>query len=129
MTDRQRPAEPATDDKGRSEGGFAWIAEELNKRFPPTPHQRPISRQLVHKWWIKRHDNGFPEAVATKGSTNGGRGHHVFDLRNAIDWYVMYRKTRLRGGAPVTPESVCTPRTPGKSLTSRQDRGEGPLAA
>lgn len=130
MTDRQRPAEPAVDDKGRSQGGFAWIARQLNLRFPPAPSQRLISRQLVHKWWIKRTDNGFPKAIAVEGSANGGRGHHVFQLQDVVDWYVIYRKTRLRGGAPVTTEHATTPETPpGKTLISQQNRDEGPLAA
>lgn len=131
MTDRQRPAEPAVDDKGRSQGGFAEIARQLNLRFPPASRQRLISRQLVHKWWTKRHDNGFPEAVAVKGSTNGGRGHHVFHVQDVTDWYVIYRKTRLRGGAPVTAERESAPGMPGKPLAAPQQeqRGEGPLAA
>lgn len=114
MTDRQYPADPAVDDKEKSLGGFAEIARQLDQRFPPAPGRQPISRQLVHKWWTKRHDNGFPEAVAVKGSANGGRGHHVFLFKDVADWYVLYRRTRLGGGAPIT---------------AQQERGEGPLAA
>lgn len=120
MTEGKRPAEPATDDKEKTRGGFAWVAEELNRKFPPAPHQRPISRQLVHKWWTKRHDNGFPEAIAIKGSANGGRGHHVFQAQDITDWYVLYRRTRLRGNAPGTT---------GNPLAPQQEHGGGSLAA
>lgn len=120
MTRGKRPDEPTTDDKEKTQGGFAWVAEELNKKFPPAPHQRPISRQLVHKWWTKRHDNGFPEAITIKGSTNGGRGHHVFRAKDVTAWYVLYRKTRLRSSAPGATD---------KPLASQQERGEGFLAA
>jgi hypothetical protein len=93
MTDKERPAEPVVDDDGTADrGGFAKAAEHLNKLYPTRP--RPISRQLVHKWWHYRHFNDFPEAVQTTGTANGGKGRSVFDLTEVENWYASYLRHR-----------------------------------
>lgn len=101
----QHPTEPVVDDNGKSQGGFAWIAGQLNKDYPH--RQRPISRQLVHKWWTRRSWNKFPEAIGTVGS---GKGHPVFSRNAVMEWYKRYRDTR---GAPEEEET--TPRDTGES--------------
>lgn len=113
MPREQHPAEPVVGDNGKSEGGFAEIARQLNDLYPNRP--RPISRQLVHKWWMFRHYNAFPEAVKTKGSTNG-QGRPVFDVENVIDWYASYLRHR---GAPLyekkdTVVHTAQPQQPGE---------------
>lgn len=92
MNDKECPAEPAAGDDGPARGGFAEAAKHLN-RFHPT-RQRPISRQLVHKWWLYRHWNDFPEAVDVTGTANGGKGRPVFEMRDVKDWYVSYLRHR-----------------------------------
>lgn len=99
MSDKEHPAEPATGGDGTARGGFAKAAEHLNRLYPTRP--RPISRQLVHKWWLYRHFNGFPEAVdATARTANGGKGRPVFDMASVTSWYVSY--LRHRGAASST---------------------------
>ena len=112
MIDKERPAEPVVDDTDTPRtGGFAKVAEQLNKDYPV--RRRPISRQLVHKWWICRHSNGFPEATAVRGSASGGRGRPVFDLDEVDAWYVKYSGTRLRvhGGRPQTQPTTASETT------------------
>lgn len=89
MNDKERPAEPVVGDEGTAQGGFAMAAKHLNTLFPV--RQRPISRQLVHKWWLFRHFNGFPETIATSGT---GTGRPVFDLNAIATWYTSYRRHR-----------------------------------
>lgn len=121
MVDKECPAEPVVGDKGKDRGGFAKAAEHLNDLFPV--RRRPISRQLVHKWWLFRHSNGFPEAIEkTDGNGNGGKGRPVFDLDAITDWYVRYCDTRLVHGAkPLPPQQTTTRAT--------NDGGEDTLAA
>ncbi len=92
MNDKERPTEPVVDDKGRTHGGFSGVAGVLNTLFPN--RRRPISRQLVHKWWIFRHDNEFPEAISMVGSTNGGLGRPEFTYADAVAWYQDKRQHR-----------------------------------
>jgi len=109
MNDKERPAEPAAGDKeDPARGGFAEVAKRLNREDPD--RQRPISRQLVHKWWINRHFNRFPEAVETIGSGNGGQGRARFDIETVVDWYIKYRETRHR---TTTPQRRTEPPTAG----------------
>jgi hypothetical protein len=98
MIDKECPAEPVVGDDGSARGGFAKAAEILNGLFPNRP--RPISRQLVHKWWLYRHFNGFPAAIDISGS---GKGRPVFDLDAVAAWYVSYRRHR---GAPGNQEQT-----------------------
>lgn len=120
MFGKQHPAEPVVDDNGESQGGFAWIAGQLNDLYPNRP--RPISRQLVHKWWVHREWNRFPEAVGMVGS---GRGRPVFSRRAVIKWYVHYRHTR---GAPLSEEASTPPPTTYEPRTQETDEGDS-LAA
>jgi hypothetical protein len=88
MNDKDhRPAEPGEDDKGKPHG-FAGLARELNKIDPNRPN--PISRQLVHKWWLFRHYNQFPGPVTTSGS---GSGRPLFELEDVDKWYRRYQST------------------------------------
>lgn len=89
MSDKECPAEPVVGDEGTAQGGFARAAEHLNALYPV--RRRPISRQLVHKWWLHRYFNGFPEAVALSGT---GKGRSVFDLKAIAEWYASYRRHR-----------------------------------
>lgn len=101
MSDKERPAEPGAGDDGTARrGGFAKAAERLNELYPV--RRRPISRQLVHKWWLFRHSNGFPESVESTGSGNGGKGRPVFDLTAVETWYAKYQDTRRTAHAPHT---------------------------
>lgn len=95
-----RPAEPVEDDKGQPLG-FAGLARELSKEFPERP--RPFSRQLVHKWFINRHYNQFPEPVAYVGT---GHGRARFEFQTVYSWYVWYLSTR--GGDPREQQNTTT---------------------
>lgn len=123
MVENHRPAEPVVDDKGKTYGGFAEVAQLLNKLFPK--RERPISRQLVYKWWEYRVENQFPEATGVAGTSNGGRGCSKFSYAEVVAWYIDKRQYRdelryIRSGA-----SIIFP-TPGHSAT---DSGEDSLAA
>jgi hypothetical protein len=104
MFRKQHPTEPVVDDNGESQGGFAWIAGQLNALHPNRP--RPISRQLVHKWWVHRAYNRFPEAIGKVGS---GKGRPIFSRGAVIKWYDRYRDTRgtpLEEGAGTHPPAL-----------------------
>lgn len=117
MNDKERPAEPVVGDEGTLQGGFAETARHLNLEFPS--RRRPISRQLVYKWWTNRHMNRFPEAISTSGT---GRGRSLFDINAVIGWYTEYSKYRSSAfRAPAT----CAP-----APSVEPTRGdEGTLAA
>jgi hypothetical protein len=106
MTGNHHPAEPVVDDKKRAHGGFAGIAKLLNKRYPD--RRRPISRQLVYKWWTNRHYNRFPETSAMQGSANGGRGNPVFNYREVVEWYTTYQRHH---GGPLHQKNDTTAQT------------------
>lgn len=93
MIDKEGAAEPDAGTDGKDKGGFAKVAERLNTLYPK--RQRPISRQLVHKWHFNRHFNSFPESVGTTGT---GEGRPVFDLKEVEDWYARYIDTRKPSG-------------------------------
>lgn len=116
MNDSHRPAEPAGDDKER--GGYTEVAKRLNKKYPE--RKRPISRQLVHKWYMYRHHNGFPAPESMSGS---GTGRPEFNLAGAEEWYVNYR--RSHGDPQIQQRSTSTPIDP-RSI--RNDGGDS-LAA
>lgn len=98
MNDKECPAEPVVGDNGTGarRGGFAKIAERLNELHPS--RQRPVSRQLVHKWWMYRHFNAFPAAIDSTGSpgTSGGKGRPIFDIAAVEAWHAHYIQTRHR---------------------------------
>lgn len=97
------PAEPVVDGNGKTEGGFAELARQLNLRHPG--RRRPISRQLVHKWWMFRHYNRFPEAIDSRGNTSGGKGRPVFDIDSVVTWYADYRKYHAAQGESTASRS------------------------
>lgn len=92
MTDTEHPADPVVDSKGRTQGGFTEVAQLLNELFPK--RRRPISRQLVHKWWVYRYDNQFPEAIDAVGTSRGGRGCSKFSYTAVVSWYEVHRRCR-----------------------------------
>jgi len=124
MNDKECPAEPVVGDEGAGQGGFAKVAEHLNRLYPNRP--RLISRQLVHKWWMHRHFNGFPAAIESTGSpgTSGGRGRPVFDIAAVEAWHTHYLQTRHRG-APWTPVQEHAQR----ASTAGSPKGDDSLAA
>lgn len=85
MNDDHRPTEPVGKDKKPE--GFAGIARHLNDIHPN--RRRPISRQLVHKWYINRHYNRFPEPVDSSGS---GTGRSLFDPKAVEEWYASHAR-------------------------------------
>jgi hypothetical protein len=112
MGDKECPAEPVVGDQDR-QGGFAKTAEHLNELFPN--RRRPISRQLVHKWWLYRHLNGFPASKDTSGTVNGGKGRPIFDFDAVDTWYrqsISYRRHYgAYGNQPPARESGTKPIT------------------
>lgn len=92
MPDKEHAAEPVVDGKGRTQGGFSEVAQLLNELFPK--RRRPISRQLVHKWWLYREDNQFPDAIDAVGTSHGGRGCSKFSYAEVIRWYERHRRYR-----------------------------------
>lgn len=82
------PAEPA--DKGNSTyGGFADIARRLNALHPERP--KPISRQLVERWWKCRESNGMPDRELVEVE---GRVKALFDLRAVELWHRTQHRAR-----------------------------------
>lgn len=117
MNEEQRPAEPAEDDKEDTCAGFAGLARYLNDEYPG--RKRPISRQLVHKWYLYRHHNGFPGPISKSG--NGGRP--VFDKEDVDKWYVGFRRSH---GDPQIKQRTTTPASGSQAI--RNDGGDS-LAA
>ena len=113
MNEDHGPAEPAGDDK-EGPTGFAGVARWLNREYPN--RKRPISRQLVHKWYLYRHHNGFPASIATTGRP-------AFDITDVEQWYVKYRSSH---GEPHIRRR--TPHTLPENRPA-QNEGENPLAA
>lgn len=66
--------------------GFQGVAEALSTEA------RPVSRQQVYVWWVRRARNGFPDRA------NEGVGRPRFDLDAVRDWYAGYVPDR--GGRP-----------------------------
>jgi hypothetical protein len=111
----------AGDHKTPRLGGFAKAAERLNREYPG--RVRPISRQLVHKWWLFRHSNRFPEAVNATGT---GTGRPEFDLDEVETWYVRYMETR-GGTHKISQQRNQAPSS--TVVTGEPDNGNGTLAA
>lgn len=122
MNNDHRPAQPGGDDKETSSAGFAAVARRLNELFPERP--RPISRQLVHKWFLHRHYNGFPAAFPA----GSGMGRPVFDMEAVVDWYISHR--RHHGGEPLIEQTASPAPLIGKDSPPPSETGaEGTLAA
>jgi hypothetical protein len=118
MEEQRRSTDPVVDSKGRTHGGYAGVAEVLNTLFPY--RRRPISRQLVQKWWEYREVNEFPAAAATSGNFNRGRGRPEFDYAAVVKWYrskrqhrdeVRYRRSRTEVITPTQATSTGTGET------------------
>jgi hypothetical protein len=73
---------------GRPHGGFSDAALHLT-----LASERMVSRQLVHRWWMKRHINGFPEPAHVTAD-----GRALFDLQKIEAWYASY--VPAKGGRP-----------------------------
>ena len=91
----ENPAEPVVEDDG-SYGGFSAIARLLSEQQPG--RERPYSRQLVHKWYINREWNNFPESRQVRSKT--GKVKTMFVLADVDSWHRTYRATR-RGRPPI----------------------------
>jgi hypothetical protein len=86
-----RPAEPA--EQGDSiYGGFADIARRLNALHPE--RKKPISRQLVERWYKCRESNGFPEREPVE--VKGGKVKPLFDLQDVERWHTTQHRPRPR---------------------------------
>lgn len=96
----ENPTELVVDDDGKTYGGFSEIARMLNAQQPD--RERPYSRQLVHKWYINRGHNRFPEAHPVR--TRSGRVRLMFNKNVVDDWHRIYRQTRVPRPRPTTPE-------------------------
>jgi len=79
------PAEPVVDDG--SYGGYAEIARLLSSLQPE--RERPYSRQLVHRWYLRRGYNGFPESKRVV--TESGKVKYKFDMAAVERWHHAYR--------------------------------------
>jgi hypothetical protein len=120
MNEDHGPAEPAGDDKEEQQPrGFAGLARWLNNEYPN--RKRPISRQLVHKWFLYRHHNGFPAPVSPPGG--GGSGRPTFDVEEVDRWYFKFRGSH---GEPGIQRRTSQVRQDNPSTNSG---GEKPLAA
>lgn len=84
------PAEPVVVDDDGSFGGFTDIARRLNARHPES--NRPISRQLVHRWSMNSPYNDFPGVVNVR--TKSGKIKLWYVLADVDDWYDSYRRHR-----------------------------------
>jgi hypothetical protein len=75
-----------------AEGSYVLAAEAIEVFYG-----RPVTRQQVYAWWVRRGNNGFPEHV----------NYDKFDLATVVRWYGQYRPTvgRPRGGDEET--AVC----------------------
>lgn len=82
------PAEPVVDDG--SYGGFTAIARELSNMHPE--RTRPFSRQLVHRWYLNREYNDFPEAQPVLAKS--GKIKLWFRLDAVYEWHQSYRRYR-----------------------------------
>lgn len=82
----ENPAELVVDDDG-TYGGFAKIARVLSLT---QPRGKDFSRQLVHKWYINREHNSFPEAHLVRTST--GRVKQMFVMADVEEWHRSYRR-------------------------------------
>lgn len=82
----ESPAEPVVDDDG-SYGGYADIARVLSAQQPD--RERPFSRQLVHRWYLRRGYNGFPESQQVRTKT--GKVRTMFSMEAVEAWHRSYR--------------------------------------
>lgn len=81
------PAAPAESESAY--GGFAEIARQISARHPD--RRRPISRQLVERWYKCRLSNGFPERKAVEVR---GKEKPLFDLEEVLRWHTQWMRDR-----------------------------------
>jgi hypothetical protein len=84
----ERPAEPA--EEGITYGGFADIARRLNALHPE--RSKPISRQLVQRWFVCRESNGMPDREPIE--VEGGKVKPLFNLQAVERWHTSRKRTR-----------------------------------
>jgi len=77
-------------EQGSTYGGFADIARRLNALHPE--RTKPISRQLVHRWFQCRESNGFPDKHCTE--VDGGRNRVLFNLQDVERWHTTQHRPR-----------------------------------
>jgi hypothetical protein len=81
------PAAPAEEES--TYGGFAEIARQINARHPE--RGRPISRQLVERWYKCRGANEFPER---RNVEVGGKTKPLFNLDEVMRWHARWLRER-----------------------------------
>jgi hypothetical protein len=81
----EKYGEPIDDDG--TYGGFAAIAQRLNELHPY--RERPYSRQLIHAWFVRYQQQGFPSRYAVR--TRTGMVKHWFRIADCLAWYRLYR--------------------------------------
>lgn len=89
-----RPAEPT--EEGNTYGGFADIARRLNALHPE--RGKPISRQLVQRWYVCRRSNGMPDRQPIEA---GGKVKLLFDLQAVELWHAARTLTRRPMNPPI----------------------------
>lgn len=75
----------------RTYGGFSDAALHLTLL-----HRRMFTRQVVYRWWTKRHSNGFPDAERIIDAD--GAVCEKLDLGKVEAWYSAY--VPAKGGRP-----------------------------
>lgn len=71
-------------------GGFAEIARRLNALHPERP--KPISRQLVQRWYVCRGTNQFPDRQPV--TLESGKIKQLFDLQAVERWHGGRKRTQ-----------------------------------
>lgn len=89
---RVRPAEPVVSGSS-THGGFADIARRLNALHPE--REKPISRQLVERWYKCRDTNRMPERCPVQVD---GKEKVLFNLQAVEQWHTRW--LRERGAEP-----------------------------
>ncbi len=102
MTDSKHghPAELA-EEGNTIYGGFADIARRLNQLHPE--RGKPISRQLVQRWYKCRASNGMPARKDVE--VKAGKTKPLFDVQAVERWHTgqlrdRENRIRQRGGNP-----------------------------
>lgn len=91
----EHPAEPA--EKGiTTYGGFAEIARRLNALHPE--REKPISRQLVQRWYLCRGSNGMPDRKSVEVE---GKEKVLFNIYDVERWHTRRELLRREKGQPI----------------------------
>lgn len=86
---RVNPAE-VVDNADGLYAGYAAIARHLSALNPERP--RPVSRQLVHRWYQRSGYNNLPAPCRVR--VRSGKVKLMFDVTAVEQWYRLYRMTR-----------------------------------